>query len=129
MDKHKHRVYCSMGDGEIQEGQCWEAFMFAPNYKLDNLCVIIDRNNIQIDGRTKDVMPLEPLTDKFRAFNWNVITIDGNNMSQILKSFSAAKKKKGKPTVIIANTVPGKGVFFDPITSCQYRLCEKYSKG
>lgn len=109
-DKKANRVYCMLGDGELDEGQVWEAFMFAGKYKLDNLTAIIDRNNIQIDGYTTDVMDLEPLADKFRAFNWNVTTVDGNDFSDIKKGLAKAMACKGKPTVIIAKTTPGKGV-------------------
>jgi len=112
MDNKKYRVYCGMGDGELQEGQCWEAFMFAGNNKLDNLVAIIDRNHIQIDGRTEDVMPLDPLDKKFEAFNWKVFEINGNNMKQVVSTFEKAKQVKGKPVVIIAHNVPGKGVFY-----------------
>ncbi len=110
MDKKKYKVFLSMGDGELNEGQCWEAFMFAAKNKLNNLIGFVDRNHIQIDGRTDDVMPLENLENKFKAFNWNVISIDGNNMKQVLKAF--VKQHKSKPTVIISNTIPGKGVKF-----------------
>ncbi len=112
MDKKEFKVYCSMGDGEINEGQPWEAFMFAAKNKLDNLIVIIDRNFIQIDGDTEKVMPLNPLKEKFEAFNFNTIEIDGNNMKEILEAFEKAKENTGKPFCIIANTVPGKGVSF-----------------
>jgi len=112
MDKKNHRVYCSLGDGELQEGQVWEAFMFAAKNKLDNLTAFIDRNYIQIDGKTEDIMPLDPLGAKLRAFNWNVIEVDGNNMQHVLNAFSKAKKYKGKPTMVICNTMPGKGVSF-----------------
>jgi len=112
MDNKPFRVYCGLGDGEINEGQPWEAFMFAAKFKLDNLIAIIDRNRIQIDGNTEDIMPLDPLADKMKAFNWNVIEIDGNDMKAVLAAFEVAKKNKGKPTCIIANTVPGKDVSF-----------------
>ena len=112
MDKKKYTVYCSMGDGELQEGQCWEAFMFAAKYKLDNLIVFVDRNYIQIDGNTEDVMPLDPLDKKFESFGWNAINIDGHDFKEIINGFKKAKSVKGKPTVIIAKTVPGKGVFY-----------------
>ena len=110
LDNKKYKVFLSMGDGELNEGQCWESFMFAAKNKLNYLIAFVDRNHIQIDGRTDDVMPLENLADKFKAFNWNVINIDGHNMSQILNAFS--KSHKTKPTVIICNTIPGKGVKF-----------------
>lgn len=112
MDRKKHTVFVSTGDGELNEGQCWEAFMFAAKYKLDNLIAFVDRNNIQIDGNTEDIMPLEPVADKFRAFNWHVIEIDGNNMRQIIAAFTKAKQYTGKPIVIICKTIPGKGVSF-----------------
>jgi len=110
IDKKPNRVYCLMGDGELDEGQCWEAFMFAGNKKLDNITVIVDRNDIQIDGPTHDVMQLEPLADKLRAFGWNVLEIDGNSVSEIKSGLKKAIDSTGKPTVIIARTVPGKGV-------------------
>jgi len=112
MDKKKFRVYCGMGDGEINEGQPWEAFMFAAKNRLDNLIGIVDRNYIQIDGDTENVLPLDSLAAKLKSFNWHVIEINGNNTGEILKAFEKANKNKGKPTVIIANTVPGKGVSF-----------------
>lgn len=105
-------VYCLMGDGEIQEGQVWEAAMMAPNYQLDNLTAIIDYNKGQIDGYVADVMNLEPLEDKWRAFNWHVLTIDGHDMDQILGALDAAEQEKGRPSLIIAHTVKGKGVSF-----------------
>ncbi|MDD9954586.1 MAG: transketolase [Candidatus Woesearchaeota archaeon] len=109
-DGKRNRVYCCCSDGEHQEGQAWEAAMFAGNNKLDNLTFIMDRNFIQIDGFTEDVMPLEPLAAKFQAFNWHVITIDGHNLKQIKKALKKAEKIKGKPTIILAKTIPGKGV-------------------
>lgn len=112
MDKEDYHIFLSMGDGELDEGQCWESFMFAAKYKLDNLIGFVDRNHIQIDGTTEDIMPLEPVAGKFRAFNWNVITINGNNMKEILAAFKQAKEYRGKPTVIICETIPGKGVSF-----------------
>jgi len=112
MDNKNYKVYCGMSDGELQEGQSWEAFLFAAKNNLDNLIVLEDRNYIQIDGNTNDVMPLDPLEKKMKSFNWNVISIDGNNMKQIIKALEKAKKTKGKPTMIICNTTPGKGVSF-----------------
>ncbi|HQK92326.1 MAG TPA: transketolase [Armatimonadota bacterium] len=106
------RMYCIMGDGEQQEGSVWEAAMAAGHFGLDNLCAIVDRNGLQIDGRTRDVMSLEPLEDKYRSFGWHVVTCDGHDMGQILAAFDEAAKTKGKPTVIVANTVKGKGVSF-----------------
>ena len=104
------RVYCCMSDGELDEGNSWEAIMFAGNRKLNNLTAIIDRNNIQIDGTTESVMPLEPLADKWRAFNWHVIEIDGHNFNEIVDAVNQAKAITEKPTVIIAHTIPGKGI-------------------
>ena len=110
---HKdYRVYAVMGDGELDEGQGWEAFMSAAKYKLDNLCVIVDVNGLQIDGATKDVMPLEPLDQKFAAFGFHVITINGHDFDQILSAYQEAAATKGQPTVILAKTVKGKGVSF-----------------
>lgn len=112
LDNRHHSIYCGMSDGEINEGQPWEAFMFASKYKLDNLIAFLDRNHIQIDGRTEDVMPLEPLKDKVAAFGWHTQVIDGHNFRQILKAFKKAKTVKGKPSMILVNTTPGKGVSF-----------------
>jgi transketolase len=104
------RVYSVMGDGEMNEGQVWEALMLAAKYKLGNLIAVIDRNNIQIDGTSDDVLPLEPLAGKLRSFGWNVLEIDGNDIIAILAAFDAAKKSADKPTAIIAKTTSGKGV-------------------
>lgn len=112
MDKKRFRVYCSLGDGEINEGQPWEAFMFAAKNRLDNLCAFVDRNYIQIDGNTKDVMPLDPLKKKTEAFGWHTMEIDGHDFKQILSAFEKAKKVKGKPVMILIKTTPGKGVSF-----------------
>lgn len=112
LDGSTHRIYCIMGDGEQQEGSIWEAAMSASQFALDNLCAIIDRNRLQIDGLTKDVMNIEPLADKYRSFGWNVIEIDGHDISRIVAAFDEAKTVKGKPTVIIADTIKGKGVSF-----------------
>lgn len=110
MDKKPNRVYCLTSDGEQQEGNTWEGVMFAGKYRLSNLVVIMDRNNIQIEGDTEDVMPLEPLSDKYKAFNWHVIEIDGHNMEEIVAACETAKAVKEKPTLILARTIPGKGV-------------------
>ena len=107
-----YRVYAILGDGELQEGQIWEAVMTAAHYKLDNLVAIVDYNNLQIDGKVSDVMDVSPVADKFKAFNWHVIEIDGHNYDEIIKAFAEARTVKGKPTVIVANTVKGKGVSF-----------------
>ncbi len=112
MDKKKNQVYCLMSDGEQEAGQTWEAAMFAGKNKLRNLTAIIDRNNIQIDGHTEDIMPLEPLADKYRAFNWQVIEIDGNNIQAVIDACNEAKTIYEKPTIIIAHNIPGKGVSF-----------------
>jgi len=110
MDGKKFHIYCALSDGEHQEGNLWEAAMFAGKYKLSNLTAIVDRNNIQIDGNTEDVMPLEPLRDKYEAFNWHVLEIDGHNIPQFVAACDEAKAIYEKPTVIIAHTIPGKGV-------------------
>nr|WP_249300815.1 transketolase [Feifania hominis] len=107
-----YRVYAAVGDGESQEGQIWEAAMFAAHYKLDNLCVVIDSNGLQIDGPVTEVMSPLPFDKKFEAFNWNVICIDGHNFDEIEAAYKAARACKGKPTAIIAKTVKGKGVSF-----------------
>lgn len=112
MDKLSWRVYCIMSDGEQDEGNTWEAVMFASKYKLDNLTAILDRNNIQIDGHTEEVMPLDSLKEKYEAFGWNVIEIDGHNIQMIIDSCNQAKTTFGKPILILANTTPGKGVDF-----------------
>jgi transketolase len=112
LDGKKSRVYTMIGDGESEEGQIWEAAMCAPKYNLDNLVVILDHNKGQIDGFVKDVMNIEPIADKWRAFNWNVLSIDGHDYQQIAGALEQAKATKGKPTFIIAETVKGKGVSF-----------------
>ena len=106
------RVYTLLGDGEIQEGQVWEAAMAAAKYRLDNLCAVVDVNGLQIDGATADVMPSEPLDQKFEAFNWNVIRVDGHDYAALAEAVAAAAACKGKPTVLLARTVQGKGVSF-----------------
>ncbi len=107
-----YRVYSILGDGEIAEGQVWEAFMSAAKYKLDNLCACIDVNGLQIDGRTCDVMPSEPLDKKLEAFGWHVIKIDGHDFDAIEAAYAEAAQTKGQPTMILAKTVKGKGVSF-----------------
>lgn len=107
-----YRTYALVGDGESQEGQVWEAIMFAAHYKLDNLCLIIDNNGLQIDGRVSDVMNVMPYESKLEAFGWNVISIDGHNYEEILSAFDKAREVKGKPTAIVAKTIKGKGVSF-----------------
>ena len=112
LDSNPARVYCIMGDGEIQEGQIWEAAMTASHYNIDNLCAVVDCNGLQIDGRVEDVMGIEPVHDKWQAFGWHVIDVDGHSMEEILDALNEAEGVKGKPAVIIANTTKGKGVSF-----------------
>lgn len=112
LDKKDYRVYSVLGDGEIEEGQVWEAFMFASHYKLSNLCVIIDRNGLQIDGRCDDVMSSAPLEDKMKAFGFNVITANAHDFDELERAFDNARAEKNKPTVIIADSIKGKGVSF-----------------
>lgn len=112
LDKKKFQIYCLTSDGEHQEGNLWEAVMFVAKNRLSNITVVIDRNNIQIDGPTERVMPLESLREKYEAFNWNVLEIDGHNMEQFVDAVYEAKAIYEKPTVVIAHTIPGKGVSF-----------------
>ena len=112
LDGAPYRVYALLGDGEVEEGEVWEAAMSAAKYGLDNLCAIVDVNGLQIDGRTADVMPSEPLDRKFAAFNWHVITVDGHDFDALRAAFAEARQVKGQPTVLIAKTVKGKGVSF-----------------
>ncbi len=112
LDNKRFRVFALLSDGEQDEGNNWEAVMFAAKYKLSNLTAIIDRNKIQIDGFTENIMPLESLADKYKAFNWNVIEIDGHDFKEIINAVASAKSVDNKPTVIIAHTIPGKGVSF-----------------
>lgn len=112
LNKQDYRVYCMLGDGEIEEGQVWEAAMAAAHYKLDNLCVIVDNNNLQIDGEISKVMSSYPIDDKFASFGFEVMNIDGHDIDEIIKAFEVARNIKGKPTAIIAKTIKGKGVDF-----------------
>lgn len=112
LDKLSTRVYVLLGDGEVQEGQVWEAAMSAAHYKIDNLCAILDNNGLQIDGWVKDVMQIEPLVAKWEAFGWAVMEIDGHDFKQIFEALDKAEKTKGKPTIIIAHTIKGKGISF-----------------
>ncbi len=112
LDKRDYQVYVLLGDGECEEGQIWEAALFAPHHKMDNLTAIVDHNDIQLDGRVCDIMGIEPLVDKWRAFNWHVLEINGHDITQILQALKEAREIKGKPTVIIAHTIKGKGVSF-----------------
>ena len=107
-----YRVYAVLGDGELQEGQVWEAMMYAAHYKLDNLTAFLDHNGLQIDGKITEVMSPEPVVAKFEAFGWSVILIDGHDMNQIDKAIKKAKRTKGKPTMIVAETIKGKGVSY-----------------
>lgn len=138
MDGLDVKVHAIVGDGEQGEGQIWEAAMAAPNLKLDNLTVILDRNKYQNDGRTEDIMPLEPLADKWRAFNWNVVEIDGHDLDQIDAAFAATDACKGRPTLIYANTIKGKGcsymldqpqLHYTPPTKEQYESALEELKG
>ncbi len=131
LDGRGYRTYALLGDGEIEEGQVWEAFMSAVKYELDSLCAVIDVNGLQIDGRTADVMPSEPLDEKMAAFGWHVIKVDGHDVEAIAAAFEAAKAVKGKPTVLLAKTVKGKGVSFmenDPGWHGKAPNAEQYEK-
>jgi len=112
LDEKDYRVYCIIGDGELEEGQIWEAAMTSCHYKLDNLCVIIDNNNLQIDGKITDVMNVTPIDEKFKSFGFNVINSKGNDIDEIITAFNKARYAKGRPTVIVAKTVKGKGISF-----------------
>ena len=112
MNNKDYRVYCVLGDGEIEEGQIWEAAMSSSHYKLDNLCVIVDNNNLQIDGTIEEVMSSYPIDEKFSSFGFEVIKIDGHDIEEIIKAFEVAKNVKGKPTCIIAKTIKGKGISY-----------------
>ena len=112
MDNKNYRVYCILGDGEIEEGQVWEAAMASNKYKLDNLCVIVDNNNLQIDGTIEEVMSSYQIGEKFKSFGFQVINIDGHNIQEIIDAFDVAKNVKDKPTCIIAKTIKGKGVSY-----------------
>lgn len=112
MDKKKHQIYCLVGDGEQDEGMTWEAAAMAGKWRLDNLTFIMDRNNIQIDGYTEDVMPKEPLRQKYEAFGWHVKDVDGHNIRQIIEACEEARAIFEKPVMILAHTIPGKGVDF-----------------
>ena len=112
MDDAGCRIYCILGDGEIEEGQVWEALMSASKYKLDNLCVILDNNNLQIDGDIDTVGGMNNITEKFQSFGFNTINVNGHNIDSLIDAFTTAKQTKGKPTIIIAKTIKGKGVSF-----------------
>ena len=112
LGKNDHRVYAMLGDGECEEGQVWEAAMAASHYHLDNLCAIVDFNGLQIDGNVQDVMDPTPIDKKFEAFGWNTINIDGHDFDDIRNAFKVARECKGKPTMILAHTIKGKGVSY-----------------
>ena len=112
VDGNDHRIYCLLGDGECEEGEVWEAAMAASHYKLDNLCAILDYNHLQIDGNIKKVIGPEPFMSKFEAFGWEVLDVNGHNFDELRNAFNQAKHEKGKPTIIIAHTIKGKGVSF-----------------
>ena len=112
MQGREYRTYCLCGDGELQEGQIWEAAMFAGHRRLDNLCLIVDNNNLQIDGTVEEICSPYPIDEKFKAFNFYVITINGNDFDEIRKAFDEARQHKGQPAAIIASTVKGKGISF-----------------
>jgi transketolase len=112
LDKKNARVYVLMGDGEIEEGQIWEAAMSAAHYKIDNLCAFLDYNGLQIDGHVKDIMNVDPLPDKWKSFGWHVFEVDGHDIGAILDALHKAEKIKGKPSIIICKTIKGKGVSF-----------------
>jgi transketolase len=110
MDNKHRRTYCILGDGELQEGSVWEAIMAASHHQTDNLCAVVDRNGLQIDGPTEQVMKLESLEDRWKSFGWNVISVDGHDHAALMNAFESAQKMKGKPTVLLAKTIMGKGV-------------------
>lgn len=112
IDEKGFRVYCLVGDGEIQEGQIWEAAMTSAHYKLDNLCLIVDNNRLQIDGKVEDVMNVEPIKEKFESFGFEVFEVDGNNIDELISVMQKAKTVKEKPSAIIANTIKGKGISY-----------------
>ena len=131
LDGAPYRVYALLGDGEVEEGEVWEAAMSAAKYGLDNLCAIVDVNGLQIDGRTADVMPSEPLDRKFAAFNWHVITVDGHDFDALRAAFAQARQNAGAPTAILAKTVKSKGVSFmenDPGWHGKAPNAEQYEK-
>lgn len=112
LDRKDYRVYALLGDGELAEGQIWEAAMAGAHYKLDNLTAILDLNGLQIDGHTSEVMSSDPVVDKWKAFNWNVIEVDGHNIEELTAAFAQAQAAKGRPTILVAHTIKGKGVSF-----------------
>ena len=125
LDGRRRRIYCLMGDGEIQEGQVWEAAMTAHHHHLDAVCAIIDANQLQQNGPVKDIQDIEPLPEKWRAFGWHAIEIDGHDMGQVLKAYDDAAAVKGRPQVIIARTVKGKGVSFMELNHAWHGVAPK----
>ena len=125
LDKRNRRIYCLMGDGEIQEGQVWEAAMTSHHHKLDQVCAIIDANQLQQNGPVKEIQDIEPLADKWRAFGWHAIEIDGHKIEQVLKAYDEAKTVKGRPQVIVARTVKGKGVSFMELNHAWHGVAPK----
>ncbi len=125
LDRRARRIYCLMGDGEIQEGQVWEAAMTAHHHKLDAVCAIIDANQLQQNGPVKDIQDIEPLADKWRAFGWHAIEIDGHDIGQVLKAYDEAATVKGKPQVVVARTVKGKGVSFMELNPAWHGVAPK----
>lgn len=125
LDKRSRRIYCLMGDGEIQEGQVWEAAMTAHHHKLDSVCAIIDANQLQQNGPVKNSKDIEPLADKWRAFGWHAIEIDGHDIAKVVKAYDEAATIKGKPQVIVARTVKGKGVSFMELNPAWHGVAPK----
>jgi len=125
LDARRRRIYCLMGDGEIQEGQVWEAAMTAHHHKLDAVCAIVDANQLQQNGPVKDIQDIEPLPEKWRAFGWQAIEINGHDLAQVLDAYDQAAAVKGKPQVIIARTVKGKGVSFMELNPAWHGVAPK----
>ncbi len=125
LDQHRRRIFCLMGDGEIQEGQVWEAAMTAHHHHLDAVCAIIDANQLQQNGPVKEIQDIEPLADKWRAFGWHAIEIDGHDLAQVLKAYDEAATVTGKPQVIVARTVKGKGVSFMELNPAWHGVAPK----
>ena len=138
LDRRPYNVYVMLGDGEVEEGQVWEAAMFAAHYKLDNLIAFLDRNKLQIDGETEKVMSIEPIADKWKAFGWEVMEINGHDFNEIIEAVNRAKEVRGRPVMIIAHTIKGKGVSFmegsvhfhgKPPNDEEYRMAIKELEG
>ena len=125
LNKRQRRIYCLMGDGEIQEGQVWEAAMTAPHHRLDRVCAIIDANQLQQNGPVKQIHDIEPLADKWRAFGWHTIEIDGHDIAQVIRAYDQAKTVTGKPQAIVARTVKGKGVSFMELNPAWHGVAPK----